>query len=273
MKKQLSNSWLRSAMLAVAVAAAVSAVAQSSDPDAPTPLSGNRVEGMANGKKATLTFYSFAAGPGDLRLTIDSTSDQYSVLYTIEVLSADDFESIEAVSAMATADSKRVVKTITLAGRESLLLKIATPKDDTVKWLKYKIRLDGAVEAGGGALVSAIAPATDYAVPAEATMQPAVDQTMAVPPQEPATPELAVSPEPEAGAAPPAPQANPMFAIAQTVPGMGGDGGPPTSKFLTKLVNGLNALQSSGTLMVEMKDGTVQQIDLAKVRKMSVRKQ
>jgi hypothetical protein len=259
-------------MVAVAVAVAVSAAAQSSDPDAPTPLSGNRVEGMANGKKASLAFYSFAAGPGDVRLTIDSTSDQYSVLYTIEVLSADDFESIEAVSAMATADSKRVVKTITLAERQPLLLKIATPKDDTVKWLKYRIRFDGAVDAGGGAMISAIAPAVEYAVPADAAMQPAADPSMTVPPQEPATAELAVAPEPVAGATPSASQASPMLAVAQMVPGMGGDSAQPTGKFLTKLVNGLNALQSSGTLMVEMKDGSVQQIDLAKVRKMSVKK-
>jgi hypothetical protein len=272
MEKQVSNSWLRSAMLAVAVAAAVSAGAQSSDPDAPTPLSGNRVEGMANGKKATLAFYSFTAGPGDLRVIVDSTSDQYSVLYTIEIISAEDFESIETITAMATGDSKRLVKTVTLAGRETLLLKIATPKDDTVKWLKYKVRFEGPVESAGGAMASAIAPAPEFSVPAEATMQPAADPAVALPPQETAAPELAGSPEPVAVAAPVVSQANPLLAVAQMVPGMGGEGGQPTGKFLTKLVNGLNALQSSGTLMVEMKDGTVQQIDLAKVRKMSVRK-
>jgi hypothetical protein len=276
---QLSNAWLKSAMFAIAIATAATAGAQSSDPDAPTPLMSNSIEGIANGKKATLTFYSFAAGPGDLRLTVDSTSNEYSVLYTIEILSADDFESIEKISAMAAGDSRRLKKTITLAEREPLILKIATPKDDTVKWIKYKIRLEGNVELSAGAVpypANASAPPSMPPMPDPGMAPPPTDAALpplppdaTMPPMPPMPPDAPMAPEP-----PPAPpQANAMLTgVNQVLGAIPGDGSQSTSKFLTKLVNGLNALQSAGTLTIEMKDGTVQQIDLTKVKKMKVLK-
>jgi hypothetical protein len=276
---QLSNAWLKSAMFAIAIATAATAGAQSSDPDAPTPLMSNSVEGIANGKKATLTFYSFAAGPGDLRLTVDSTSNEYSVLYTIEILSADDFESIEKISAMAAGDSRRLKKTITLAEREPLILKIATPKDDTVKWIKYKIRLEGNVELSAGAVpypAAAGAPPMASMPPMSPDAMPPLPPDASLPPLPPDSgamtppPDAPMAPEPPP---PPPPQANAMLSgVTQVLGAIPGDGSQSTSKFLTKLVNGLNALQSAGTLTIEMKDGTFQQIDLTKVKKMSVLK-
>ena len=275
---QSSNAWLKGAMFAIAIASAAAASAQSSDPDAPTPLTSNSVEGIANGKKATLAFYSFAAGPGDLRLTVDSTSDNYSVVYTVEILSADDFESIEKISAMATDDSKRLKKTITLAERQSLLLKISTPKDDTVKWLKYKVRLEGAVELASGSMPYPGAASGSSMTPpmptttADATMPPLPPfPTDSMPP----LPDAPISPADPSAVSPeaPAPQSTPLLSgVAPVVGGMAGDGSQSVGKFLTKLINGLNALQSSGTLTIEMKDGTVQQVDLTKIKKMFVNK-
>lgn len=233
------------AMLLALSLAAPMARAQSADIDNPTPLQTNVIDGMATGRKSADVYYGFTAGPGEVRLTVDGTTDGYSTTFTVELLPADGATSLGSIPAMAAESQRRAAKTFVLTGREPLVLKVSTHEDAAVKWLKYRIRISGAAELAA----------------------PAIKPAAAVPPSDVAATADAVSDAAPAGDAPvataevPAPAADQVSATKAAAASM-----------ISRLTGISGALPVTGVLQIEMKDGSIQQIDLAAVRKMFIHK-
>src|SRR5688500_14516300 len=100
----------RFAFLALLLLAAsvVPSAAQSSDPDSPTPLTSNVIEGEGDGE-AAVYYYRFAAGPGEVKVTVDAKTDYYSTPLEIQ-LSDRDGKELENIYVVATGAGKREVK-------------------------------------------------------------------------------------------------------------------------------------------------------------------
>jgi hypothetical protein len=194
--------------------------------DVATVLETNVIEAQVPGAKGSVAFYSFTAGPGEVKLTIDLETNEYSTTADLELLRAEDLAPIGKESVMTRGTpSQQTVKSFVLPARQAVFLKITTRDDSTMKWVKYRIRIDGAELA-------------------DAAMAP------------PAAPDL--SSLPDMPAVPEAPS-------LPNVPNL-----PKAPNLLKSLLGGL-PLPTTGMLRIEMKDGTVQQIDLKKVKNVSVR--
>src|SRR6187455_699581 len=70
------------------------AIGQSEDRDSPTPVSSNVIEGEGDGK-ATTYYYSFSAGPGDLKVTVDGKTDNYSSPLRVKLSDEDGKELLD----------------------------------------------------------------------------------------------------------------------------------------------------------------------------------
>jgi hypothetical protein len=234
---------------------AIPALAQSSDPDNPTPLSANAIEGKVGGAKQSVRYYRFTAGPGDVKVSVDASTDYYSTTIKLDLLSAADSTELGSLSAMAANPVRRSVQTFTLNDRQPVVLKIATPEDKTVKWLQYKVRVEGAVELDTAVATPTVPPAVapDAHAPVDAAVAP--------------SPAVAAEAAPSAEPAPVA-DASAAAAAAPAPASVAGTG----TTLLERVLGGLPSLPATGFLVLEMKDGTVQQIDLSKVKRMSVRK-
>lgn len=254
-----------SAIVLLFAFSAAPAVAQSGDPDNPATLPSNVIEGKVAPRKATVSYYRFTAGPGDLKVTADSSTDYYSLPFTIELLSASDSDSIGKLSVTAGDTSKRVVQTFTLNDRRPVLLKIATPEDKTVEWLKYKLRLDGPVELA--AAVPAVPTTAGVAAAPAISAQSMASPGEPTPPTASAADMTAPAPSAHMTAAAAEPVSTPATAaasvVSQTTAG---------SNLLSKVFGGMSVMPSTGMLVITMKDGSVQQIDLSQVKQMTVKK-
>jgi hypothetical protein len=236
---------MKTLLISLALITRSASMAMASDLDHPTPLPTNVVEGKASGRTSTTTYYSFTAGPGDLTLTVDGTTNYYSTFFDIELLSASDFQSLGAFAAPAADSSKRTLQTIPVAGARPVILKISTRQDNSVLWLQYKVSLSGAVDLAAPS--AAVAPSPSP-LPVEVPVAISGAVPCAAPPAAPDTP----IPEP-----PPVP----------ALPG-----GKISNGLLDRLLGALPVAPSTGTMSIEMKDGTVQQIDLTAVKRIAFQK-
>jgi hypothetical protein len=215
-------------------ATAFGANAQSQDRDNPTPFASNTVKGNGIGKKVDY-FYSFTAGPGEVVVTVDLKAKAGSTNADVEIFDAD--SKIFYVYPNATTTAEHAVKRFTLSSKQPLILRLSFDSSAG----EYSIKLTGPVELPAPAVEPA---ASDPAVAATAE-QPAMSSS-------------------ESDAA--------TGTTADTAKSSKG----------SKLNFGVNILQSvgnqfglptSGVLHFLMKDGTVQDIDLSKVKTASVTKQ
>lgn len=131
------------ATLLLVVASAASVSAQSSDPDSPTQMTSNVIEGEGDGK-AAVYYYKFAAGPGDVKVTVDGKTDGYSSPLNVELLD-EDSKPLESIYVVAVKEGKREVKKFRLIRQQRVIMKISMRDDRDIKLLTYKIKLEGEV--------------------------------------------------------------------------------------------------------------------------------
>jgi hypothetical protein len=146
----------------------MAAGAQSTDMDSPTALTSNVITGEGDGKGESL-YYSFIATQGDVKLTLDAKTDNYSTRVEVVFLTEDGKELLQ-VTAVAGDKMERVVGTKHFVREQKVILRISTREDKQVKLLTYKIRLDGSVKIQA----AMIAPATPAAPDSPAAPAPAI---------------------------------------------------------------------------------------------------
>jgi len=189
-----------------------------SNAEPPVPLLTNVVDATTHGEGGVAA-YSFFAGPGDVTITVEASTDDYSSPVELELLH--DRRSLGGLSVVASDSVGRASKTFRMSAREPVVLRVATRTDSHVKLLKYRIALDGAA-------------AFDDVTP--------------------------VSPAP-ASAAPAAP---PFDAVPAADDG--------TLDTIAQLLASIPSLPANGTLRIDMRDGTIRLIPLAKVLRLSLQR-
>lgn len=145
------------------VIAAVPATAQSSDPDSPSPLTSNVIEGEGDGQ-AVVYYYRFAAGPGEVKITVDAKTDYYSTPFVVDLLD-EDGKQLEQIYVVATGSGKREVKQHKFLRQMPAILRLSTREDKEVKSLTYKIKLEGEVGLSGGGQSSAAPTPESASIP------------------------------------------------------------------------------------------------------------
>jgi hypothetical protein len=214
---------------------AIGVNAQSQDRENPTPLTSNTIKGSGTGQKVEY-YYSFTAGPGEVVVTVDLKAKSGSTNADVEVFDAD--SKIFYYYPNATSTNDHAVKKFTLNSEQALILRLALDSSAGA----YSIKLTGPIQL--------------------ATAPPAGDSVSS-----------GQQPEPKTDS-PPEDAAN-----TQPTEASGGTTKSGKSSKLDLTVDLLQTagkhlgLPTSGILHIVMKDGTMQDIDLSKVKKASVTKQ
>ena len=118
--------------------------AQSRERDNPLPLSSNELKGDLDGS-GDESFYSFVAGPGEVKITVDVRSFDGTANISFELLDKDAAKALlccEFAQADQTGESGRNVKTLKLARRQTLVLHLTQGPSGR---RTYHIRLAGSV--------------------------------------------------------------------------------------------------------------------------------
>lgn len=123
----------------------LTAQAQSTDIDNPTPLTSNVITGENDGRAETL-YYSFTATKGDVKITFDGKITDYSDLIYIDLLNEDGSEELLEISARANNAGNRTVGTKRFLSGQKVILRISIDKDALRGGLTYKIKIEGAVK-------------------------------------------------------------------------------------------------------------------------------
>jgi hypothetical protein len=178
-------------------------------------------------------YYSFTAGPGEVAVTVDLKAKAGSTNADVEIFDPD--SKIFYLYSNATTTAEHAVKRFTLNSKQTLILRLSFDSSAG----EYSIKLSGPVE-------------------------------LATPVVEPAASEPAATGE------------QPATSSSDSDAATGATADTTKSGKTSKLNFGINILQSVGTqfglpttgmLHFVMKDGSVQDIDLSKVKTASINKQ
>ena len=171
---------------------------QSTDIDNPTILTSNVIDGEGDGKAETF-YYSFTAMKGDVKVTVDAKTDYYSVILAVALLDEDGKELLN-IQNVATDTGKREVVTKHFVHDQKVIVRIALPKDDHLKLLNYKIKLDGSMKVEVPVVPVEVAPVVESApaVPSEAAPLLATEPATADPAAAPTVSDPAESQTPAA---------------------------------------------------------------------------
>jgi len=182
--------------MVLSFAFAVSSEAQSTDLDNPTVLTTNIIDGEGDGKAETF-YYSFTAMKGDVKVTVDAKSDNYSVILDVSLMDEDGGQLLR-IQNVATDVGKREVATKHFVRDQKVIIRVALPKDDHLKLLNYKINLDGSVKVETPVVPVEAAPAQTTVAPTTAptTGEPAAPQTVPEAAQSQPVPDPAQAPVP-----------------------------------------------------------------------------
>ncbi|HUR97611.1 MAG TPA: hypothetical protein VMZ26_06025 [Pyrinomonadaceae bacterium] len=158
------------------------AQAQSTDMDNPTAITSNVIDGEGDGKAETF-YYSFTANKGDVKVTVDAKTDYYSTPLRVTLMDVDGNELVP-IYVVAKDTSQRQVATKHFVRDTKVIVRVAMEKDQHVKLLTYKIKLDGAVTVEtppAAAVEVAPAPTADPAVTASPAAAPTATPAEAMP--------------------------------------------------------------------------------------------
>jgi Caspase domain len=118
------------------------ASAQSRDKHDPTPLTDRVVQGEEDVRGQSY-FYSFEAGPGDITVNFDGSTDYYSTNMHV-VLSDNSQSELADIGANATSTGASKIGKIHLLKKQRILMRLTFGGDVGIR-VKYKIRLDGPI--------------------------------------------------------------------------------------------------------------------------------
>ncbi len=176
-KNRKRNSFILSLLMMISLTFIGAASAQSTDIDSPTMLTSNVIEGEGDGKAETF-YYSFTANKGDVKVTVDAKTDNYSTPFRVTLMDEDGNE-LMPIYVVAKDTGQRQVVTKRFVRDTKVIVRIALDKDAHVKLLTYKIKLDGAVtvETPPAAVATPtaveVSPAQPVEPPASAPTTPA----------------------------------------------------------------------------------------------------
>jgi hypothetical protein len=137
-----ANCLLLAFLLCVASSAAGGVPLQSSDRDHPTPVKSNEIVGDLD-NSGDESFYSFAAGAGELTLTVDVKSSDGTAVLNFELLdrNADKtFFCCEYAAAGNSGESGRDIKSVKLAKGQMVVLHLTVGKSGRGT---YRVRFSG----------------------------------------------------------------------------------------------------------------------------------
>ena len=221
------------------IALAASASAQSTDRDNPTPLATNEIRGHAIGKEVEY-YYTFLAGPGEVILIVDSGAKGSFSQLDAQLFDFDAEKLAQVQNLPYPGETSRKVTRVTFGAQQPVLLRIFLDYEAA----QFLVRVSGAVQVGGGDVSFSGSSAATPGTPAASESAPGASSESAAPTQ------------------PVAAQAN-----STTTPTAGKATG--LKKLWLKLtsVGEVLGLAGVGALHVEMKDGTAQDIELGKIKK------
>jgi hypothetical protein len=213
--------------------------AQSTDMESPTPLSSN-VLTIAGPKKVNQQFYySLSAGPGEVTMTFDVRAKAYSTFVGVKVFDSEMNTLTYHNMSAATGSPGIAKKTFEVSEKQTIVVSFTS--DPSLA--NCKITFGGAVElaagmnGSGGPIVSEASP------PTATEISPQVLS------------ETSVQPTEEAAS--------------------GSGGGSKNKSFTMSILDAVGQrfnIPANGKLKIEMKDGSVQEIDLGQVKKIVVKK-
>lgn len=140
-RASLSNSLL--SVLFILAVCAGSAIAQSADRNSPTILTSAEISGNAVASNSEY-FYTFTAGPGELLVTVEVTSNDFSTAFIVDLFDASN-NGLGNATAIATNQRTEVgTRAIRLARRQSVLMRLRFDGNAA----RYNVQLGGAMEFG-----------------------------------------------------------------------------------------------------------------------------
>ena len=227
---------VNTSILLAILAFAFAAVGQSKDGANPTAFTSSEFTGKGPSKE-TNYYFSFSGGPGEVTVRLEIKAKSYSTFARLEILDAEQNAlAMHNMNASTSSGAQQVVKKIDLDEKQTVVLKVTLDGN----LASYKITLGGAVETG----------------------TPSTDSTAST-----GTPETTGSTD--------------TTASTETVQEQPADPSPTTTggknKFFNvdlgkyKLGQFIN-FPKTGTLVIQLKDGTAQEIDLASVKSVTVKK-
>jgi hypothetical protein len=279
---------------------AENAQAQSTDRDNPTPLTANEFKGHAIGKKVEY-YFTFLAGPGEIVITIDGGAKGSFSEYRAELFNLD-AERLGQVQILPyPGETARRLTRITFGTQQPVLLRLLLDKDAA----QYLVRVGGAVQLDSAATLSPTPVASDAST--QTTGTPADTST---PPATSTATDATTTPQPtdgkmsgfqklwlrlgaagemlglakigklkidmkdgtsqEVGLL----KVKKIFAPKGEDPASASPANESWQRLWMKLGNAgeLMNLAASGAMRVELQDGSMQQYDLTKIKKVSIKK-
>jgi hypothetical protein len=115
--------------------------AQSADRNNPTRITTREISGEAVASN-TEYFYSLAAGPGELTITPEVTSNDFSTAFSVELIDSRNGGNLGKTSVIATGKNSEIgtVKKFQIARRQNLLLRLTFDGNAG----NFKVKLGGA---------------------------------------------------------------------------------------------------------------------------------
>lgn len=235
-----NSNWFAISMLITSLVLCVgSAVGQSTDQSSPTPITTNELSIKGPRKNNQLYYYSFTGGPGEVTLTISVTAKTGSTFVGIKVFDA----SLNALTyhnmSADTGSPGMTLKKFDVGEKQTLIMSFTS--DSSLG--ECKIKFGGAVEMTA-AESSANTPSTNAS-----SAGPISSVTDAMP-------NATTQPNEQ------------MSSAGSSTPGK-------NKTFVFSLLDAVGQrfnIPANGKLRIEMKDGSVQEIDLAQVKQLLIKK-
>lgn len=124
----------------------LTAQAQSTDIDNPTPLSSNVIQGESDGKAEASYYYSLTALKGDVKITIDGKTKSNWTSVGVKLLNEDGSSELLNFSVAADSDGQRTVETKRFLGEQKVILRVVLKNSPLIELVTYKIKIEGAVK-------------------------------------------------------------------------------------------------------------------------------
>lgn len=120
-----------------------STLAFSTDRDHPTKLRSNEIRGTGVDRHNVSYYFTFLAGPGEVKLTLDLTARGGPQLAGA-ILYDEDWHQIDQVPTVVTSDSQRVVKRIQISQQQEVIVKVYLDSSGEAAG-DFLLRVEGAV--------------------------------------------------------------------------------------------------------------------------------
>jgi hypothetical protein len=132
-------------VLVIFVASFASAAAQSTDRDRPTKLTSNEIKGGPVDDTVEY-YYSLAAGPGELTVTVDAKANKNAAApgIFVELFDSKARRLLNISAIVGLGDSKRDIKSVKLGSRQPVVMQLKLERGLE----QYLVRIEGALQLG-----------------------------------------------------------------------------------------------------------------------------